>query len=194
MCIRDRLYALDARLARSAPHAAQAAARSPRRWLTTVLATAATGLVIVLGLVGYRAWLLRLAQDLRREAVWLAQPVVLSEGISLVGHRVRRTGPEHYTVDLVFRPLAPLPHNLQVFLHVHRLDESGKVIGGGGRNFFPSYITSYWPPGRDVAVQTTLWTPAGSYDVHCGLFELGSGRRYAEGAVGTVQFPSSETP
>lgn len=188
------LYALDARVARSAPHEAQAGARSLRRRLTMLLAATASVLIIVLGLVGYRAWLLRLAQDLRREATWLAQPVALSESMSLVGHRIRRTGPEHYTVDLVFRPRAPLPHNLQVFLHVHRRDETGAIVGGGGRNFFPSYITSYWPPGRDIAAQTTLWTPAGAYDVHCGLFELGSGRRYAEGAVGTVQFPSSDQP
>jgi hypothetical protein len=112
----------------------------------------------------------------------------INDSVSLAGYRIRRDAPTHYQIDFLFRSYAPMPHNLQIFLHARQPDASGQLNTVNGRNFFPSIVTSFWPAAHYVVASTDVFFSPVQYALGVGFFDLSDGTIYGEATTDVIDF------
>jgi hypothetical protein len=83
-------------------------------------------------------------------------------------------------LTLYWRPLAPLPHDYTVFVHLRR-PGGETVTQADHRPLDNLYPTSLWPPGEIIRESSDLPVPealpSGRYDLWIGLYRLETGQR-----------------
>ncbi len=155
----------------------------------------ASALVMASVVVAIGVYSVRAARDekreLRRSIDRFGAERPMNDHVSVAGYSVVPDANGHHTVRIVFRCHTPLPHNLQIYLHAHQRDAQGAIVETQGRNFFPSLITSFWPPARYVVAKTVMTCSLEPYDLNVGFFDLSDGRQYGEANLGTVNFAPS---
>jgi len=103
--------------------------------------------------------------------------------IELTGYTVepkRPTPGESIRLTLYWQPLAQIPHNYTVFVHLRNSD-GGNVAQADHRPLGNLFPTSVWPAGETIRESSTLNLPPdlppGSYSLWAGFYLLETGQR-----------------